>query len=56
MYLYIATYLNLMCCIPLCIETRIFYVAVYTTTIPIFLEDYKFLSNEIHTLHISAYD
>jgi hypothetical protein len=35
--------------------TLIFYVAVNATTILSFLEDYKFLFDEIHTLHVSAY-
>jgi hypothetical protein len=40
---------NLMGCILLCTETRIFYVAINTTTILSFLENYKFLFDEIHS-------
>jgi hypothetical protein len=32
-----------------------FYVAVNTTTIRSFLEDNKFLFDDIHMLHVSAY-
>jgi hypothetical protein len=42
-------------CILLHIETRILYVAVNTTTILSFVEDYKFLFNEIHMLDVSAF-